>query len=131
MGEISSWLASNPWVNVLSILLAFLGIILAVIFYVRSKKDKKPQYALGSSKLIRNFVSKIDGLEIKYGGQPISNLTSTRVGFWNSGKQTIRRADIASADPLLIKVKEGIKSLMSACVTKLTSKSYNDKCLRR
>ncbi len=111
MGKISAWLANNPWVNVLSILLAFLGIILAILFYVKSKKDKKPKYTLGSSKLIHNFVSKIEGLEIKYGGEPIPNLTSTRVGFWNGGKQTIKRTDIANTDPLLIKVKEGFKIL--------------------
>jgi hypothetical protein len=101
-----------------------LGIILALTFYIKSKKDKRPEYSLGSSTLVRESASKIKGLELKYAGEPISNVTFTRLAFWNRGKQTIKGTDIARADPLLIKVGEGCR-ILDAEVFFQTNKANN------
>jgi hypothetical protein len=49
-----------------------------------------------------------------YAGERISNLTTTKLAFWNNGKDTINGSDIASADPLMVKVNDGCKILDSS-----------------
>jgi hypothetical protein len=41
-----------------------------------------------------------------YGGQPVKNLTVTKLLFWNAGRETITGADVARADPLGIHVSD-------------------------
>jgi hypothetical protein len=51
-----------------------------------------------------------------YAGKPIENLTVTKVAFWNAGKETIHSNDIASADPLVVKIKND-HEMLNAKVT--------------
>ncbi|MGR3311398.1 MAG: hypothetical protein ACUZ77_11580 [Candidatus Brocadiales bacterium] len=105
-----------PWPNVLSISLALIGIILAIFFYIKGKRTKKPTYAIRSTNLIRDFKGRFGKLKIKYGDEPISNFTATKVAFWNNGKETIngsKGGDIATTDQLMIKVKNGSRFLDS------------------
>lgn len=111
--KISEWLTENPWLSALSFFLALLGIILAIIFFIRSRRTKEPRYAIRSTNLMRNFTSRFKALEMTYAGEQISNLTATKLAFWNNGKDTINGRDIAVADPLMVKVKDEYKILDS------------------
>jgi hypothetical protein len=42
-----------------------------------------------------------------HNGQPIRNLTVTKVSFWNGGRQTINASDVVKADPVRITLTEG------------------------
>lgn len=112
--KISEWLTENPWISALSLFLALLGIVLAIIFFIRSRRTKEPQYVIRSTNLMRDFTSRLEALEMTYAGERISNLTATKLAFWNNGKDTINGSDIASADPLMVKVNDGYKILDSS-----------------
>lgn len=99
------------WLSAASLAIAVLSVALAVIFYVKGKKAKRPCYAMRSINLVRDLVGKVEALEMFYSGQRIENLTVTKIAFWNGGRETIYRQDIASAEPLIIQAKEGCKIL--------------------
>lgn len=107
--KLTEWLKENPWLTVLGFLLTLIGVILSIIFYIKSRRTKEPCHAIRSANLIQDFTSRFEKLEIKYAGEPISNFTTTKVAFWNNGKDTINDSDIVSADPLMIRVKDGYK----------------------
>lgn len=88
-----------------------IGVIIAVFFHYRGKKVKSPSYAIRSSNIVRDLVSKIKSLEMLYDGRQIKNLTVTKIAFWNAGKDTINSEDIPTAEPLTVRIKEGYKIL--------------------
>jgi hypothetical protein len=104
-------LAMNPWLIIIGFIITIISLLLAVIFYVRGKKVKLPYYAFNSHNIVRDLVSRIDHLDILYHGEPIENLTATKMAFWNAGNDTINCKDIARADPLTVVAKEGYKIL--------------------
>lgn len=104
--EYAAWLGSNPWLAISSFLLAIVGLVLAIGFYLKSRRLKIPCYATRSINLVEGLVNRFESLDIRYGGSPIENLTVTKLAFWNSGKETINNADIPSAVPILITAKD-------------------------
>lgn len=106
-----AWLGSNPWLAISSFFIAIVGIILAIGFYLKSRRLKIPCYSIRSINVVQDLISKFESLEIRYAGDAIENLTVTKLAFWNWGKETINSSDIASADPLLVRATEGYKIL--------------------
>ena len=105
------WLGTNPWLGIVSLIIAVLGVALAIIFYIKGKKVKLPCYTFRSNNLVKDLVSRIDPLEMRYSGKQIENLTVTKIAFLNAGRDTIDKRDIVSADPLTVHVKGGYKIL--------------------
>ncbi len=104
-------ICSSPIITIGSFLLALFGIILAFVFYIKSRKSKKPFYSLKSVNIIRDFSSVLSDLEIKYQNESVKNLTITKIVFWNGGNETIRNNDIAFANPITISSKGEFKIL--------------------
>ena len=96
------YFANNPLLTLITLFLAIVGIILACYFYRKSRKTKKPTFAIRSLNLVRNFKSKLKELELRYAGQEVEDLTISRVAFWNNGTDTMHSNDIANADPLRV-----------------------------
>lgn len=111
LSHYAEWLAKNPWLTISSVLVGIVGLILAIGFYLKSRKMKIPCYASRSINVVRDLISKFETLEIRYSGATIENLTITKLAFWNAGQETINNSDIASADPLLVRAKEEYKIL--------------------
>jgi hypothetical protein len=80
----------------------FLGFVLAIVFYLLSRKEKKPWWTIHSTNMIKGFAKKVQNLEIKFAGKEVENLTVSKIYFWNAGRETINTADISEADPLRI-----------------------------
>jgi hypothetical protein len=111
ISEFLKWVGTNPWLSIMSFALAVLGIALAIIFYFKSKKVKKPCYAILSTNILKEMVSKIESLSILYSGEQISNLTVSKIAFWNAGRDIINSQDIAQLDQLKIQVTDNYKIL--------------------
>lgn len=111
VSQIRDWLVINPWLNVISLIVAILGVTLAVLFYFKGRKVKSPCYSRRSTNIVKDLVSKIESLEMSFAGKPIRNLTVTRVAFWNAGSETINVQDVAKTDPLRIQVENGYEIL--------------------
>lgn len=111
MFDYIEYINNFPYNNLIALGIGSIGIFLAIIFYFKALKNKKPVYAIRSFNIIKDFVSGIEKLEILFSGQKIQNLTASKIIFFNKGKETINGADISSADPLRIEVGNNIKIL--------------------
>lgn len=92
----------TPWYNGIVGIFGVLGVLLSIYFYYKSKKVKDPRYVIRSGNLISGPTQKIAPLEILFKNKPISNFSVSKVAFWNEGRDTIHKTDIAAADPLTI-----------------------------
>jgi hypothetical protein len=101
----------NPWLNVASIALGLIGIILAIVFYFKSKKSKKPIYRIRNINLMKGNISKIKSVDILYQGNKIDNLSISKIVIWNVGKETINSTDIAKKDKFRIEIDREFKIL--------------------
>jgi len=104
-------LAQTPWITFISMALALIGLILAVIFYCKGRKTKLIRYYLDGSSLFEDFVEKISGLSIQFSGKQIKTLTVTKIAFWNNGTETINHNDFPTNDPFSINIENGYEIL--------------------
>lgn len=107
MNEIIEFFQTNPWLNVLSIILAFIGLILTIYYALKGKKEKVPCFSSNTYNLFSKTHSTIDDLVINYNGKALNELNITKFGFWNAGKATVDSNDIAPLNPLFIKPNKG------------------------
>jgi hypothetical protein len=95
------------WIGLAGLAVGVIGIVL----YVRGKREKRPRYTVRSTTLVEGLTSRYSGLEMRFGGDPISNLTSSRLALWNAGRETIQRQDLAAGDPTRVELPEGVTLL--------------------
>lgn len=91
--------------NLITFILAILGILCSVYFYLKGKRCKKPTYILKTTNLVRENIQKIDSVDILYSGNKIKNLSVTKIAFWNNGKDTISSNDVAKKSPIRLTIK--------------------------
>jgi hypothetical protein len=102
---------NSPLVNIGSLALAVLGVLLAVIFYFRSQKNKTPCFECNSNTLVEGLYRSLDGLEIHYKGAAQERVTISKVIFWNAGRDTIDGQDLVKKDPLRIVCPQNVEIL--------------------
>ena len=108
----SDWIqTSEGTINFIAVCLTVIFGVLTIVLYFKGRRVKRPVYAIHSAHLIRNISDRVNLLEVRYAGEVIPNLTSSRIAFWNQGKETIERDEIAEGDPLTIKAIPGLKIL--------------------
>lgn len=95
-------LASNPWITLGGFIIGALGLVLAIVFYFKSKKDRIPCYVVSSNTLIEGIDKALDGLQLLYKGQPQSRISVTKIAIWNDGRETIDRNDFVLANPVRV-----------------------------
>lgn len=97
----SQWLdhfVQNPWMVLSGYLLALVGLVLTI----RSRRLRRPVYAIRDQRLVTETVSALPRLAILYDGQSVANLTVTRLALWNAGSETISKEDVPPLDPIRI-----------------------------
>ncbi len=102
MPDILQFLISDPRVNVVSFVLTVLGVVLTIVFYLRSMNIKEPCYSIHSETIITPELAKKNPIKITFFDKPVENLSLTHVAFWNAGRATISRSDMTEVDPLRI-----------------------------
>ncbi len=88
-----------------------LGVVLAIVFYVKSKKEKSPYYEVKSTTLIEGLHIRLEGLQLQYKGIPQERICVTKISLWNAGHQTIDKFDIVSNIPFGIFCPPEVKIL--------------------
>lgn len=109
--KIFQFFNGNPILNIISLLLAIIGILFSVYFYFKSKKNKVPTYAVRTINLVRDKVQKINTVEILYSGEKVDNLSISKVALWNDGRDTINKADVALNNPIKVRINGNYKFL--------------------
>src|SRR2546423_15011896 len=100
MSELLQKFVQNPMFQLLSLGLGLIGIILAVLFYIKSRRYKALMYEISSTTLIENLSAKLTGLEVNFKGIPQERITVSRLVFWNDGSDTIRLTDLTNMAPI-------------------------------
>jgi hypothetical protein len=105
------------WIPI--ILTAIVGALISLYFYRKTRRFKRPAFAVGTQNLIRDYSTKLSGLKIEYKGKNPSTISVSKLAIWNEGTETIDRADIAPGDPLRIYCLEG--EILESSVVDVTS----------
>ncbi len=87
--------------NLIFLVLAILSIVISVFLYLKSKKDKKPNYIISTHNIFKKSKSLKD-LTIDYKGNKVEHLSITYISFWNKGRLTINKTDFVKKDPLRV-----------------------------
>jgi len=122
MDAIFKYLDGN--VNLIFLILAVVSILISIVLYFKSKKDRKPVYAKKSFTLIRDQTSKVKGLRITHNDQEVKDLTLTKFALWNRGRETINRGDVAPSDQLKLTTSSEHK-ILQADVSYTKTKANN------
>jgi len=101
----------SPIFSLASFVIAILAIMFSYFFYRKTKKDKRPVYAMRSSNIVRDFSRKLPNLKIVFDGNTIESLTVTKFALWNEGRETISKTDIAQSDPIRLVLKNNDRIL--------------------
>ena len=102
--------------------IGLVGVVLAAVFYFKSKTTTKLVYQWNSRYLVGGDAADLpDEVTISYKGIAVPRLSSTDIIFWNAGNLTIRDSDIVNADPLRIVLSEEAK-ILRTLVTVATRK---------
>jgi len=104
--------------------LGIIGLFLTWKSYVYGKK--KVKLFSRTINLIQGLSSAYSDLEVYYRGEKQNNISVTKFVFWNSGRQPIRKQDIADKEPLRIQAFNNVKLLD---VKLLHPKIENSNCL--
>lgn len=99
---------NNNLYNLIGISIGVIGIILAIVFYFKSKKIKKPFYSKVSINLLKRELKRIGNIEVKYLNQSVEDFTITKIAIWNGGHDTINKSDIPENSSLRIDPQEEI-----------------------
>lgn len=103
-------MSSGPFgaaLNVAAFIAGMMGLIVALVAWRR----KRPYYRQKSLAIVRDFNKMFDTLQIIRDGEPVENITITKIAFWNAGRDTIKDDDVATKDPISIVLGEGLKIL--------------------
>lgn len=112
-------ITSNPWFSLVGLIVTTVSLVVAFIFYRKSRRDKIPCYSVTKQTVIENSAPILPGLSVQFNGVVQKVITVAKVAFWNHGTETIMRQDIADAKPLTIIIDEGVK-VLNATVLKRT-----------
>jgi hypothetical protein len=107
-----AFLAAN-WLTLLAIVV---GLVATVGVYLRTRRVKRPTWSVRTTDLVTKRTGELPGLSVKFNAQDVSDLSVSRIVFFNSGNDPIRRSDIAPAAPLKVFVEKGATVLDTSLV---------------
>jgi hypothetical protein len=109
---------SNPVVGIVGTLASITGVVLAVIFYFQSVRERELTYYVHPVKTIVVKAGQSSKLDVTVDGQGIkSDVTATQIAIWNAGREAIRREHVLR--PLVIQTAGGVP-IIDASIRKTT-----------
>ncbi|WP_136256622.1 hypothetical protein [Metallibacterium scheffleri] len=107
----SSWLGT---------VLGVLGVVLSIVFYLRSKNNLRVAYLQTCELLIGGEGALPDSMEIKYKGNTVSQLWRSTFVIWNLGEVTIDGDAVVESDPLRIHFQGDSAEVLAVEVVRVT-----------
>ena len=95
-------LSSSPWTTLILGLVSIAGVVLTIVFYLKSHRFKMPVFRTANMPVIGDKTQGIDGLSVSYNGVEVTTFSVTRFAIWNAGNEVIDATDVAPSDPLRI-----------------------------
>lgn len=94
----------------LELIIGVIGIIIAIFFWIRSRKFKRVAYLLRTFKITEKK-NEIPKLRVMYGNEIVENLSLSRIAVFNDGNQVIDISDMSKKDPLRIVIPKDFRIL--------------------
>lgn len=110
MQDIIKTITDNPLVQMGGFLLGVIGIVLAIIFYIRSRRIAIVRFDYSGRSLVEGLSGALEGIEVRYKGSPQDRITVSRFVFWNAGTETLRSSDFTD-DHLRVACKQDLAIL--------------------
>ncbi len=118
--------------DILSIVIGILGIIFGIgvssYYYKKGQRIKEPCWDIISNNVIQNGNRKISDVKVLYKRREVSNITISRIIFWNKGKETIYSEDINTINHLRIGTKSG-NTILSLSILSNNNPSSVIRCI--
>ena len=111
------------FLSLVSVSVTIASVVLAYVFYRRSRREKGPTHVIAQRTIIENKRPLLRGLSVHFIGVEQELITVANIAFWNRGAETILHSDIAEGKPLGVILGEG-SNLLDARILK-TSDSAN------
>lgn len=112
-------------------LLALIALLVTVgipAYNLLVNQGKKPVYHTSSISVITSTLTdKASELEIRYNDNPINNLTISKIGLINLGKETIERSDIPPKGKLAVEFPQGVEIYNKQIL--FATNTANDVCI--
>lgn len=97
-------LLSQGWVGTV---VGLAGIVLAIIFYLRSKRKAKLAFQHDHVMLVGGRGAAFpDEVEIRFSGTIVPRITASSIVIWNCGDRTINGSDVVAGDPLRLELPD-------------------------
>lgn len=91
-------LINQGWIGSL---IGFLGILVGIVLYMKSKTRPRPACLIKSIRLIgKDYQELPSEVKILFNNNEVPRLTSTKIWLWNCGKETLRGSQVVDDDPL-------------------------------
>jgi hypothetical protein len=104
-------IVQNPMFALSSFVIGLIGLILAIIFFIKSRRFKEIRYVSLNRTIVENLTAELDGLEVRYKRVPQERVTVSRFYVWNGGTETILKQDLTELSPLRIIFTKGAQLL--------------------
>ena len=124
MDEIYNFFQASQWYNILALLTTLVGTLFGIASFIIENRKRIPVYIIQTANIIREIINENDDIRITYRGKEYSNLSSTRFVFWNNGRKTIKRDDVATRNPIKITIDEQYQ-ILDAYIDKQTNTDNN------
>lgn len=95
----------NMLLGIVSIFIAIVGILLSIIFYIKTIKKRIPMYCSREMDIVKGSINNVRDAEIFVKGIQIQNLSLNEVALWNAGREAIKFSDMAKCDKLRIELE--------------------------
>jgi hypothetical protein len=103
------------------------GVLVTWLFFRLGLRDRSPRYIVAGDNLLKQ---KLPKLRVHYHGygEDLEDVTVSYLCFWNDGGGTINNLDVQKADPVAIRVPEGIR-IVDAIVLKKSREAIGLGCI--
>lgn len=95
---------TSPWMGFAGTIFGVLSILLAIIIYLRTRRFQQPSCYASSNNWFDDKSIPHDEIKLTFRGKVVPRFSITRLYFWNSGNQTIKKLDFAPTSELRLKV---------------------------
>jgi hypothetical protein len=112
----------NPWFQLAAFAVGIFGIVLAVLFYVFSRRYKRVWYVVRSFTLVQRERVTVSQLQVLFSNKPVQALTISKIALWNSGNDVLRHKDFPPMDSLRIAAVDGV-DILDASIIQVNSDS--------
>ncbi len=109
-------LPDSPWFAWTSMAVGVIGILLAIVFYIKGRKQRRVNGWYSTSKIVDDEQTHVEDLTVFYHGVAVKRLFVTRFVIRNTGNCIIERKDIYPSCPLHIKCDESANVLYARVI---------------